>query len=469
SAINDEALTRRYAEIIRQEYRMLGISQALSPMVDLAVEPRWGRMAGTFGSHPDQVRRMVYAYIDGMQNGTQGLHQGSVSAVVKHWVGYGAADQGFDSSNSYGKYAMVSEKTLEQHIVPFTGAFVAGVSAVMPAYSILKDLRFNGVSVEQVGTAFNRYLLQDLLRERNGFRGVIISDWAITTDCVGACLNGYPEGKPFEPRDIGMPWGVETLTQAQRFAKAINAGVDQFGGVTDPTSIMVAVKSTAITESQVDSAVQRLLEIKFALGLFDNPYVDEQKAATLPRAEWQAQADQAQRDSLVLLNNRDKILPLKVGTRVWLQGGIDTDAIRAVGLQVALRPENADVAIVRLNAPFEQPHKNYFFGRIYPEGSLAFSAEDPKYQTVLRLSEQMPTIVTVYLDRPAILTTLRDKAAVLIANFGVSDKVLLQALMAETAFRGKLPLPLPASMKDVVAGYGEQHPPLYPLGFGLSR
>jgi beta-glucosidase len=100
----------------------------------------------------------------------------------------------------------------------------------MPTYSILQDVTIDGKSLEQVGAGFNRQLLGDLLRKQYDFRGVILSDWAITRDCPEACRSGARAGQKPVPADVGMPWGVEDLTVAQRFAKAINAGVDQVGG-----------------------------------------------------------------------------------------------------------------------------------------------------------------------------------------------------------------------------------------------
>ncbi|WP_034913844.1 glycoside hydrolase family 3 N-terminal domain-containing protein [Erwinia sp. 9145] len=471
AAIGDENLVKRYADIGRQEYRLLGITQALSPMADLATEPRWSRLSGTFGEDAQLTRRMVRGYVAGMQNGTSGLNAGSVSTVVKHWAGYGASENGFDGHSVYGKYADFSGNNLDEHLIPFTGAFEVNTAGVMPTYAILKNLVYKGKKIEQVGAGFNHYLLQDLLRQHYKFDGVIISDWMITADCVDKCIHGHPEGEAPDPSSLGMPWGVESLTEVERFARAVNAGINQFGGVTDTTPLLKALKAGKVSEEKINDSVRRLLEQKIALGLFENAYVDVNAAKKLPNAAWQQEADRAQRLSLVLLEKKTGVLPVKARTKVWLHG-VNADEAKKAGLVVVDQPQKADIAIARIVAPFEQPHKNYFFGAQYHEGSLAFRNDDADIAAIAKLAEKMPVIVTVYLDRPAILTPLRDKASVLIGNFGVSDTVLFTALMDGAAFSGKLPFELPSSMESVLKQHSDRaadsEHPLYTLGFGLK-
>src|SRR3974390_3413193 len=126
---------------------------------------------------------MVEAYVAGVQNGSNGLNPGSVISVAKHWVGYGAAKDGWDGHNYYGRYAEFPGHNFAQPVVPFTGAFAAHVGAVMPTYSILLGVDLAGKPLEQVGAGFSPQLLSGLLRGQYGFEGVILSDWAITNDC----------------------------------------------------------------------------------------------------------------------------------------------------------------------------------------------------------------------------------------------------------------------------------------------
>jgi beta-glucosidase len=480
AAIGDASLVRHFGDVARREYRAVGIHMALSPQADLATEPRWSRINGTFGEDATLAERMVRAYVEGFQHGAHGVDSGGVAAVVKHWVGYGAALNGFDSHSYYGRFASYGPspnggETLEYHIRPFLGAFAAGVAGVMPTYSILQGATLAGRPIEQVGAGFNHQLLSDLLRGRYGFRGMVLTDWAITNDCASRCREGAPAGERPSFADVGMPWGVEELSMHARFVKAVHAGVDQFGGTERADLLTAAVGAGELTEARLDSSVVRVMALKFALGLFEDPYVDAATAGQHVGTDaFRADAAGAQRRALVLLENKKGMLPLRSGGTRALRTytyGIDPSAITREGWRAVTDPKQADVAIVRLTAPSERLHPGYVFGTFFHEGSLAFRDGDPDYEAFKRASAEVPTIAVVYLDRPAILTSLKDRASAVIANFGVSDEALLDVLSGRAQPEGKLPFELPSSMTAVSA----QRPdlphdsaqPLYPFGYGL--
>jgi beta-glucosidase len=477
AALGDSGLMRRFGDIARQEYRAVGIHMALSPQADLATEPRWGRINGTFGEDAALAERLVRAYVEGFQHGAAGADTGSVLTVVKHWVGYGAAARGFDSHNYYGRFATVSGQTLAYHVRPFLGAFAANAAGVMPTYSILEGATWHGQPVEPVGAGYNHQLLTEMLRGQYGFQGVILTDWAITNDCAVRCREGAPAAERPTFADVGMPWGVEDLPMRARFVKAVRAGVDQFGGTERADLLVDAVHAGELTEARLDSSVMRVLTQKFALGLFEDPYVDAESApARVGTEAFRAAGLDAQRRALVLLENTGGLLPLRPARqtqplRVYLRG-VAPEAARREGWTVVDDPRQADVAIVRLSTPFELLHPGYMFGVRIHEGSLAFQDGDPDYDAFLQASAVVPTIVTVYLDRPAILTPIRDRARAVIANFGVSDQALLDVLTGRASPEGKLPFELPASMEAVEAQRPDvphdSRRPLYPFGFGRS-
>ncbi len=475
-ALGDTALTRAFGDIARQEYRAVGIDMALSPQADLATEPRWGRIAGTFGEDAALAERLVRAYVAGFQHGETGLDTGSVVTVVKHWVGYGAAKDGFDSHTYYGRFATFTGPNLEYHIRPFLGAFAARAGGVMPTYSILQGATWNGQPLEPVGAGYNRQLLTDMLRGRYGFRGIVVTDWAITWDCNARCKNGAPAGERPSFADVAMPWGVEDLSMRARFVKAVQAGVDEFGGTERADMLVDGVRAGELKETQLDTAVVRILTQKFAQGLFEHPYVDPDAANHIVGNDaFRAAGLDAQRRALVLLENKGGLLPLHMPQnkplRVYLQG-VAAEAATREGWTVVTDPKQADIAIVRLTAPFERLHPQYVFGQFFHEGNLAFKSGDPDFDAAMRVITTVPTIVTVYLDRPAILTPLKETARALIANFGVSDAALIDVLTGRAKPEGKLPFELPSSMEAVAA----QRPdmphdsarPLYPFGFGRS-
>jgi beta-glucosidase len=341
----------------------------------------------------------------------------------------------------------------------------------MPTYSILEGATLNGQPVEQVGAGFNRQLLS-LLRKRYGFEGVVVTDWLVTNDCAELCVNGSPAGERPSFAFVAMPWGVEQLPKVDRFEKAVNAGVDQFGGTEEAQFIVQAVRSGKITAKRVDESVNRIAVQKFRQGLFENPYVDTTKArSTVGKPEFQAEATRAQQRSLVLLENKKDILPLVgPGKRVYLHR-FDSAAAAGHGLRVVSDLSQADIAIVRTDAPFQTLHPNYMFGAMQHEGALDFRNGDKEFEEIKRISAAVPTIVTVYLDRPAILTSLKDRVSALIVNFGVSDAALLDVLTGVARPEGRLPFELPSSMEEVEAQRSDKphdtaHP-LYPIGFGL--
>jgi beta-glucosidase len=473
AALHDPSAIRRFGDIARQEYLAVGIHEALSPQADLATEPRWARINGTFGEDAELTKESVKAYIEGFQNGDTGIHPGSVITVVKHWVGYGAQVDGLDSHNSYGRFAAYPGNNFAYHLKPYEGAFAAHVGAVMPTYSILQGVTIHGKAVEQVGANYSHVLLTDLLRGEYHFQGVILTDWAITQDCVGFCLTGTPPGTPPTWGNFGTDWGVESLTKEERFAKAIDAGVDQFGGTEEAQWVIDAVKDGKVTEARIDESNARILVQKFAQGLFESPYVDPAAAAkVVGNKEFQRSADEAQRHSLVLLQNKNKLLPIRTtGKRVFLVN-IDAAAASEHGFVVVDSPEKADLAIIRTSAPYQTLHPGYAMGHMQHEGDLDFKSDNPDLLAIERSAAKVPTIVTIYLDRPAILNNVADKASALIGNFGVSDQSLLDVITGKDNPQGRLPFELPSSMSEVLAQKSDlphdtAHP-LFAYGFGLE-
>lgn len=470
AALRDPELVKKFGEIARKEYRALGIHMALSPQLDLFTEPRWPRGAGTFGGDPELVSTLGNAYVSALQGGADGLAPNGVMTVVKHWVAYGAQPDGYDGHNYYGRFAKPGAG-LELHVQAFRGALDAKAAGVMPAYPILLDTEIDGKPLEQVGPGFSKQLLQDMLRKREGFAGIILSDWAITRDCNEGCRNPTA-ASPQQPQDIATSWGVEDLEVGQRYVKGLEAGLDQFGGTDDVQPLIDAVTKGEVTEARLDESVARILAAKFELGLFENPYTDPEKAAaTVGTAEDMALAEQTQREAQVLLQNRDSSLPMAPGkTKVWLFG-MDAAAAKAAGLTVVDDLAAADFAIVRAETASEVLHPGFFFGSRQKEGRLDFRDGDPAYEALKTASAKVPTVLAIFLDRPAILTNVQDKASVILGNFGASDAAVLDVILGKATAKGRLPIELPRSMEAVEA----QDPaipddtvnPLYPRGAGI--
>jgi len=469
AAIGDEALVERFGKLVAAEYRAVGIQMALSPQADLFTEPRWPRGVATFGADPATVSRLAGAYVRGFQGSAGGLVKSGVATVVKHWVGYGAEPEGFDGHNYYGRTAKLDNESFAQHVAAFDGALAAKSAGVMPTYVIAQGVTIDGKPVPQVGAGFSKPMIEGLLRGTKKFGGIVISDWSITNTCREQCK--APTAEKPQGFAIAMPWGVEDLAEEDRYAMGANAGIDQFGGVDNPAPLLAAVKAGKVPLARVDEAARRVLRLKFDLGLFDNPYVDVDSArSTVGSRATQAEADTAQRAAQVLLENKGGLLPLPADKKVWLSG-VSAEAAKAAGLMVVDSPEQADVAIVRVATPSEMLHPHHFFGSRQHEGRLDFRADDEATKAVMTAAAKVPTVVAVDLDRPAVLTLLKDKATALFGLFGASDAVLLDLVTGKAKSKGRLPFELPSSAKAVE----EQHPgrpddsanPLYKRGDGI--
>lgn len=289
AAIGDPDLVERFADICRQECIAVGIRVALHPQLDVASEPRWARILGTFGEDPDAVARLGVAYLRGLQ-GTQ-FGTESVTAIVKHFPGGGPLRDGEDSHFETGREQVYPGGRFEDHLRPFRDAVASGARQVMPSYGMPLGLKF-----EEVACGFNRDLLTMLLRGELGFDGVICTDWGLLTDSV---LLGQ-----------AMParaWGVEHLTPLGRARKALDAGVDQFGGEHSTELVVRLVRDGTIVERRLDQSLRRILRDKFALGLFEQRYSDVERAgAVAGRADFRAAGRAAQSRSVTVLTNQHR-------------------------------------------------------------------------------------------------------------------------------------------------------------------
>jgi len=449
-ATGDEELVRRFGEIARQEYRAVGIHVALHPMADVATEPRWARILGTFGEDVELVGRLTAAYIRGFQGDELGPE--SVACMTKHFPGGGPQADGEDPHFPYGKDQVYPGGRFEEHLRPFESAFAAGTAQIMPYYG-----RPIGTELEPVGFGYNREVVTGMLRGRFGFDGVVCTDWGLVSDLP------MPDGSVWEAK----AWGVEELDAAARVVKIVEAGCDQFGGETLPELLVDLVRAGRISETRIDESARRLLRDKFRLGLFDDPYVDPEAAAALcGNDEFRAAGAEAQRRAIVLIAN-DGLLPLKAGARIHVDG-LSAEAAAAYG-EVVASPADADAAIVFRNAPFE-PRTATFIESVFHAGSLEFPAGER--EALVGLARTVPTVFVVHLERPAILTELAEAGAALVGSFGASPDAILDVLFGRFAPGGKLPFELPSSMAAAESQLSDvpcdSEAPLFPLGHGLT-
>ncbi len=371
----DPTLMKQFGEIASKEYRALGIATALSPQIDLGTEPRWSRFEGTMGEDPNLAVDMARAYVDGFQTsaGADEISGGwgykSVNAMVKHWPGGGPEEGGRDAHFGYGEYAVYPGKNIKDHLKPFTeGAFKLDgatkmASAVMPYYTI--SFNQDTVNGENVGNSYNKYLITDLLRGKYGYDGVVCTDWMITKDTKNVFV--------FQ----GKCWGVEKLTEPERHYKAIEAGVDQFGGNNEMGPVIEAYQmgvkehGEEYMRKRFEQSAIRLLRNIFRVGLFENAYLDVAETEKIVgNPEFMKAGYDAQLRSVVMLKNHENALPVKKQMKVYIPKklmpggknwfGIETppswrDAVNPVVaakyFQVVEKPEEADFALVCIDSP----------------------------------------------------------------------------------------------------------------------
>ena len=447
AATRDTLLVREFGDIARQEYRAVGIHLALHPMADLATEPRWARTNGTFGEDADLSAAMTKAYVLGFQGDS--LQETSVACMTKHFSGGGPQKDGEDAHFPYGKEQVYPGNHFAYHVRPFVeGAFPAKTAQIMPYYGIPV-----GQTNEDVAFAFNKEIISELLRDSLNFNGVVCTDWNIITDSkIGE----------------GRAWGVEDLSIKERVKKVLDAGCDQFGGEAIPGVIVELVNEGQIPEKRLDISVKRILRDKFRLGLFDDPYVNESKAIQIAGKEaFREKGLRAQQKAAVLLKN-ESILPLKKGTKIYISGVEDQDVYTSFG-EVVSSPSEADVIIARIRTPFD-PRNDSFLESFFHQGRLYYT--DEELEEIQGLIRQKPSVVVANLERPAILTPINEEAKAVMADFGISDKVLAKLVFGEANPQGKMPFELPSSWEAVQkqledVPYDSENP-LYPFGHGLS-
>jgi beta-glucosidase len=451
AALGDAAAVREFADIVRREYLAVGFRVALHPQLDLATEPRWARIAQTFGEDADLAARLGVAYLEGLRGGGT-VGPDSVAAMAKHFPGGGPQLDGEDPHFPHGKEQVYPGGRFDYHLRPFLAAIAAGVTQIMPSYGVPIGTRY-----DEVAFGFNDGVINGLLRTELGFDGIVCSDWGIISD-----------HQILGESHAARAWGVEHLSPSQRVLMALTAGVDQFGGESSPGLVVELIESGQLPTTRLDRSVARLLTEKFRLGLFDHRrYVDPQQAErTAGRAEFRAAGRRAQSASITVLTNRDRRLPAPAGTRLFVRG-VDP-AVAAGYADVVTDPALADLALLRLSAPYEERPGR--FESFFHAGPLDF--EPDRLAEILRLLTSVPTVVALHLERPAVIPEISEAACAVLAVFGAGDAALLDVVFGRTEPRGRLPIQLPRSMDEVRRGRPdvprESQDPLFDYGDGLS-
>ncbi|MGN0794839.1 MAG: glycoside hydrolase family 3 protein [Aristaeellaceae bacterium] len=452
-AVNDPELVKRLNEVLREELMAIGVRMALSPDADLITDPRWGRNQECYSEDTGVVQRLIVAAVEGLQGG-EGLTKDSVIATVKHFPGSGAQTNGVD-----GTPLTIQADSIELHLAGFKAAIDAGVAAVMPyGYSTVPYL--GGDAVENYADQ-SAVVMTDLLRGELGFTGLIQTDWGLN------------------------------------FSGAANAGADILGGA--------GVRSTRtvvdeVPEERLTDACRRILIAKFELGLFENPYVDENAAASILGSEaHRAIATEAAARSFTMVKYENV---QALGGKVIVAGEL-ADNARALNSGWTAK-EPIDVGGTSILAAFRNrlgdENVTYYADAASVPADLAgqtviavvgekSGTHEPSWGTAtLEFPQEQQELLQALKASGAnvVSVVLMNRAYVLTPVAEMSDSVMLAyrpgltcgadavvaALYGETAITGHLPFQIPATMAQVLA-QREDLPkdiadPLYEYGFGID-
>ena len=484
AATRDLDLIGEFARAVAREWVAVGIRGMYGYCLDLSTEPRWFRITETFAEDAGLVSEIATVLVKGIQGDE--LDHRSVAVTMKHFPGGGPQKGGADPHFPYGKHQTYPSDNFEYHLQPFIAAIEAGVSSIMPYYGVPVGQRY---LPNDVGMSFSKGIVTELLRDRLGFEGNVNSDTAIATT---------------------MPWGVEDKSVGERVAMAINAGVDVLSGFSDLGQMLENIHEGMIPEERVDEAVTRLLTEQFKLGLFENPFVDPNRAGyVLGDRITQLKAEAAQRRAVVVLQNSDQLLPLEMPSPkpqpdMFAALGMHTDGkqdepvsdpisrqVYVMGLDADVVggpawnefevvsgdydaengetrppvPEGTDYAVIRVVVGNSSKVGGGFLPVPDPEelDLIAFSDMEASDSWVVRpslsdiegvMSEigAERTVLAIRFRQPFALdeeSGIRDAGAIL-ATFGVSDAALMDVLTGKVKPEAKLPFALAESAEAIL-------------------
>ena len=310
AATFDPEIGAQYGRMMSEEWRAMGISMQVATQMDLATEPRWKRIPGTFGEDPALSMDMARAIINGWQStydedgNDLGWGKHSVNNQMKHFPGDGAAEGGRESHTRDGAYNVFPGGQFFTHILPFLACMdlpgkTKSVSAAMTNYSIGIEADGSPVGGERLATSYSTYKINHLLRDKYNWDGYILTDFGILTS---------------------KNYGVEDLSSVEKRLAVLQAGCDAFGGEggEGQASIDLAMEAyelgvTELGQTEMDEimkkSTERILRTHFNIGIVDNPYLDFKEAeSTFMKPEHVEAGHQAHLKSIVMLKNRDGII-----------------------------------------------------------------------------------------------------------------------------------------------------------------
>lgn len=465
-ASRDPELLQKIGEITAMETAATGVDWTFAPCVAVARDERWGRTYESFGETPELQELLVGQYIKGLQGPKNEMGGRYIAATAKHYLGDGGTvwrtgDAGFAIDRGDVR---VSEKELRTlHLPGYIEAIKAGVASVMVSFSSYQGVKMHA----------HQYLISDLLKKELRFQGFVVSDW-----------EGVKE--------------IPALNYYTKVVQAVNAGIDMF---MEPNSwrefiavLKMAVEKGEVSEERINDAVRRILRVKFQTGLFETPYADRSllQQKIIGCLAHREVARDAVRKSLVLLKNKDQVLPLSRYAQIYItgsnmddlgnqcggwtiswqgssgnitegttvRGGIE-EAIAGKG-RIVSEPDEADVIVAVIG---ERP---YAEGR-GDNGQLSLNWRDLEIIEEVKEAGK-PVVVIMISGRPLIVTDYINDWDAFVAAWlpGTEGQGIADVIFGDYNFTGKLPITWPRSIAQLPLNYGDQnYNPLFSYGYGL--
>ncbi|GJM62503.1 beta-glucosidase BglX [Persicobacter diffluens] len=356
----DIDLVKDGAEVAAKEASSQGIRWTFAPMIDVSRDPRWGRIAESFGEDPYLNATLGAAMVEGFQGDlSQPYH---IAACAKHFAGYGAAEGGRDYNTTNIPEALMRQV----YLPPFQQAVEAGVLTFMAGFNELNGIPVSG----------NRWLLNEVLRQEWGFDGAVVSDWNSVTEMIA---HGY------------------AADDQQAAERAITAGIDmEMTSQAYEHHLETLLQTQKVELDQIDEAVRRILRVKYRLGLFNNPYADLQPIVELEEAH-RLKAEGAAAKSLVLLKNEDQLLPLQGKEKIALIGPMADAALDQLGTWIF--DGKAEESVTLLEAARESGHQVEYVAAL----DYSRDKSQVKFQYAIQLARRSDVIVLA-LGEEAILS-----------------------------------------------------------------
>ena len=468
-ATRNPEIAKKEGQVTAEEISGTGMDWDFAPCIAVARNDRWGRTYESYGETPELVSEMGAAFVEGLQ-GKDINGPTSVLGCAKHFLGDGGTENGIDQGNTVCDEAMLRKI----HLPGYKAAIKAGVKTIMVSYSSWNGKKMHG----------NKYLLTDVLKHELGFKGFLVSDWAAIDQL----------GKDYKS-------DVE---------KSINAGLDMIMIPNGPgqnnnyvdfiKDLKELVKEGKVSQERIDDAVRRILTVKFEMNIFQHPLTNRKYTTSVGSKAHRQIAREAVRQSLVLLKNENKTLPISKNVRTivvagksaddignqcggWTitwQGKSGKDIYKGTTIFEAIKQavssdtkvilskdgsdvKNADVAVVVVG---EKPYAEMKGDR----KDLSLSANDLKVIENLN-SKNIPVVTVLFSGRPLIINSALAKSKAFVAAWlpGTEGEGVADVLFGDYNFTGKLPHSWPKSMKQIPINYGDKnYDPLFPYGFGLS-